>query len=153
MFCEKCGVKLDDNAIFCPGCGTPQNAAPAPAQPPQPAAHSVCHNCGAQLADNAKFCDVCGTQTIAERANIQAQTMQTRRQNPPPYKKTAVIITIILWVLFPGVGWLLSEGDLLFTGIMCGAAGAFTALAWITALVQYNKYMKSTDSHDINRKQ
>jgi len=59
----------------------------------------------------------------------------------------------MFWVLFPGVGWLLSEGSPLFVGIMCGVAGAFTALAWIVALVQYNKYMKNTDSHDINRKQ
>ncbi|MDE6700637.1 MAG: zinc ribbon domain-containing protein, partial [Acetatifactor sp.] len=22
MFCNKCGVKLDDDAIFCPACGT-----------------------------------------------------------------------------------------------------------------------------------
>ena len=111
-----------------------------------------CKNCGAQLNDNAKFCDTCGTQTSAEQANIRAQTMQTRRQNPPPHKKTALILTIMFWVLFPGVGWLLSEGDPVFVGIMCGAAGAFTALAWITALIQYSKYMKNTDSHDINMK-
>ena len=113
----------------------------------------LCQNCGTPLADNAKFCDTCGTQTNAEQVSIQAQTMQIRQQNPPPYKKTAVILTIMFWVLFPGVGWLLSEGDPLFAGIMCGAAGVFTALAWIAALIQYNKYMKNTDSNDINRKQ
>jgi len=111
-----------------------------------------CKNCGAQITDNAKFCDTCGAQTSTEQADIQAQMMQTRQQNPPAYKKTAIILTIMFWVLFPGVGWLLSEGDPLFIGIMCAAAGAFTALAWIAALIQYNKYMKSADSHDINRK-
>ena len=111
-----------------------------------------CEKCGARIAENAKFCDACGTQTDSERANIRAQTMQIRRQNPPQQKKMAVILTIMFWVLFPGIGWLLSEGDPLFTGIMCAAAGAFTALVWITALIQYNKYMKSSDSHDINRK-
>ena len=112
-----------------------------------------CKNCGAQITDNVKFCDTCGAQTSTEQASIQAQMMQARQLNPPAYKKTAVILTIMLWVLFPGVGWLLSEGDPLFIGIMWGAAGAFTALAWITALIQHNKYMKNTDSHDINRKQ
>ena len=153
MFCETCGTQVAANTKFCRGCGTPQNAAPVPAQTQHPATQVVCRCCGIQLAANAKFCDACGTQTSTEQANIQAQTMQTRQQNPPEYKKTATIITIILWVMFPGVGWLLSEGEPLFTGIMCGAAGAFTALAWITALIQHNKFMKNTDSHDINRKQ
>jgi len=113
----------------------------------------VCKNCEAQLAASAKFCDACGTQTAEEQANIQAQMLQTRRQNPPPYKRNALILTIMFWVLFPGVGWLLSEGEPLFVGIMCGVAGAFTALAWIASISSHNKYMKSTDSHDINRKQ
>jgi len=112
-----------------------------------------CQKCRAQIADNAKFCDSCGTQTLAEQMNIQAQIMQTRQQNPPPYKKNAVILTIMFWVLFPGVGWLLSEGESLFVGIMCGAAAVFTAFTWIMCMYSYNKYMKSTDSNDINRKQ
>ena|GEM_PF-2436432 len=33
MFCENCGTQLSDTAKFCSGCGTPQSAAPAPAQP------------------------------------------------------------------------------------------------------------------------
>ena len=111
-----------------------------------------CKNCGAQIADNAKFCDSCGTQTATEQASIQAQMTQTRKQNPPPYKKNAVILTIMFCVLFPGVGWLLSEGEPLFVGIMCGVAAAFTAFTWIMCMYSYNKYMKSTDSHDINRK-
>ena len=112
-----------------------------------------CKNCGAKLDDNAKFCDACGTQTAAEQAKIQDQTINVRQENPPPYKKNAVILTIMFCVLFPGVGWLLSEGEPVFVGIMCGVAGAFTALTWIACMYSYNKYMKSSDSHDINRKQ
>ena len=112
-----------------------------------------CKNCGVQIADSSKFCDNCGTQTNTEQANIQAQTMQIRRQNPPPHKKTAAILTIMFWVLFPGVGWLLSEGEPVFVGIMCGAAAVFTAFTWIMCMYSYNKYMKNTDSQDINRKQ
>ena len=25
MFCKKCGIQIDDNALFCPNCGTNQN--------------------------------------------------------------------------------------------------------------------------------
>ena len=32
MFCQKCGQKLDDGALFCGNCGAPQNA-PTPPQP------------------------------------------------------------------------------------------------------------------------
>ena len=112
-----------------------------------------CQKCGTQLNHNAKFCDACGTQTVVEQANIQTQMLQTRQQNPPPYKKNAVILTIMFWVLFPGFGWLLSEGESVFVGIMCGAAAVFTAFTWIMCMYSHNKYMKSTDSHDINRKQ
>ena len=35
-FCKYCGAALDEGAGFCPGCGTPQSAAPAPAQPQLP---------------------------------------------------------------------------------------------------------------------
>jgi len=113
----------------------------------------ICKMCGAQIAENAKFCDSCGVQTEAEQASIQSQTMQTRQQNPAPQIKTAVFLTIMFWVLFPGVGWLLSEGDLFFVGIMCATAGAFTVFTWIVSLVQYRKYLKGTNSQNINRRQ
>ena len=112
----------------------------------------LCKKCGAQINDDAKFCDNCGMQTNTEQAKIKEEVLKKRQQNPPPYKKNAIIIAIILWVAFPGAGCLLSEGELLFVGIMCGVAGAFTALAWIASTYSYNKYMNSTDSHDINRK-
>ena len=33
MFCKKCGSELPENATFCGNCGTPVEAAPAPAAP------------------------------------------------------------------------------------------------------------------------
>ena len=36
-FCKKCGQQIEDNVLFCPYCGTPQQAAPQPQQAaPQP---------------------------------------------------------------------------------------------------------------------
>ena len=112
----------------------------------------LCKNCGAGLAGNAKFCDACGAQTEAERADIQARTIATRRENPPPYKKNAVILTIMFCTLFPGLMFLFGEGEPVPLIVGCAMAALFTAFAWIACMYSYNKYMKSSDSHDINRK-
>jgi len=112
-----------------------------------------CKNCGAQIADNAKFCDACGTQTAIEQATIQAQMMRIRQDNPPPYKKNAVIVTIILWVVAPVAMLVVSEGEPALMVISCAIAGAFTALAWIAAIHSHNKYMKKGVDFDISRKQ
>ena len=37
MFCRNCGKQLNDGQRFCPNCGQPQQAAPAPVQPVAPA--------------------------------------------------------------------------------------------------------------------
>ena len=112
-----------------------------------------CEKCGAELADKSKFCDACGAQTAVERENIQTQTIDIRKKNPPPYKKNAVILTIMFWVLMPGLMFVLSEGEFITVFIGCVMAAAFTAFTWIMCMYSYNKYMKSSDSHDINRKQ
>ena len=36
-FCKKCGQQIEDNVLFCPYCGTPQQAAPQPAVKERPA--------------------------------------------------------------------------------------------------------------------
>ena len=111
-----------------------------------------CKNCGTPIAGNAKFCDNCGAQSAAEQTNIQAQMTQTRRKNPPPYKKNAVIVTIILWVVGPIAALIASEGEPIFIWIICGVLAVVTVFTWIMCMYSYSKYMKSTDSHDINRK-
>jgi len=102
MFCKKCGTQLNDSTRFCSGCGTPQSAAPAPAQTQQPAAHAVCRNCGAQLAANAKFCDACGTQTAAEQAAIQTQRAQNADAHMDKSISGSVCITVamVIFALF-----------------------------------------------------
>ena len=85
-----------------------------------------CRNCGAQLADSAKFCDSCGAQTVAEQANIFAQAEKNRAENPPSYLdlKTAIIITVMLLLILPGVCWFV-EAPLVIGFAVAGVMGAF----------------------------
>ena len=48
--CFKCGSTLDDDARFCPGCGSEYGAMP------------VCPTCGCSLTPDARFCPNCGSQ-------------------------------------------------------------------------------------------
>ena len=56
--CLKCGSPLDDDARFCPGCGSEYSAAP------------VCPTCGCTLAPDARFCPNCGSQYGAAPASV-----------------------------------------------------------------------------------
>ena len=48
--CLKCGNTLDDDAKFCPQCGSEYGAAP------------VCSKCGHELTPGARFCPGCGAE-------------------------------------------------------------------------------------------
>lgn len=49
--CCSCGAALAPGAMFCPQCGTQQNAAPA---------GNVCSRCGAPVPLTSRFCPKCG---------------------------------------------------------------------------------------------
>ena len=91
-----------------------------------------CKNCGAQLADDAKFCDVCGAQTSAEQADIKAQQEKSLQENPSAYfdVKTAILITVIFFVIMPGVCWYAGVPPVL--GLVC--VGALSTLALIMGI-------------------
>ncbi len=65
-FCESCGAKLPENAVFCEECGTPVAEAGAAADMPEesPAtkgtASGFCENCGAPIHGTSRFCEECG---------------------------------------------------------------------------------------------
>jgi hypothetical protein len=80
------------------------------------------------------------------------QTRQIRQKYPSPYKKNAVIITIILWVFTPITALIVSEGEPVVILLCCGVAGIFTVFTWVLCMSSHKKYMNSTDSHEINRK-
>ncbi|MFZ0698846.1 MAG: SPFH domain-containing protein [Thermoplasmata archaeon] len=52
--CPKCGALVPAGNRFCPACGTPIGAAPAPAGGPP------CPKCGAATSVGQKFCPACG---------------------------------------------------------------------------------------------
>ena len=48
MKCSKCNAEIDDNAIFCPECGSKIEKT------------AFCANCGEKLVDGATYCSNCG---------------------------------------------------------------------------------------------
>ena len=99
-----------------------------------------CKNCGTQIIDNAKFCDNCGAQTAAEQKNILAQQEKNRKENPPPYLKNAIILTIIFFVSVPVAYFLVEDPLAISVGLI--VAGVFSALALILGISQQKKYYK-----------
>lgn len=59
--CLKCGSTLDDDAKFCPNCGSEYGVAP------------VCAKCGHELAPGTRFCPNCGAEQ-ASRPNAGIST-------------------------------------------------------------------------------
>lgn len=54
--CVSCGALVGAAAKFCPLCGTPLQATPAPAT-------KACPKCGTRLSPSARFCRSCGQKT------------------------------------------------------------------------------------------
>ncbi|MFA7674088.1 MAG: zinc ribbon domain-containing protein [Clostridia bacterium] len=79
MFCPKCGVRNDDNARFCAGCGAAINGGQAPQQfqqQPQP----------------------------FQQQPFQQQPFQQQYQPPRKKSKAGVVIAVILVLALLGVG-------------------------------------------------
>lgn len=65
--CIQCGNELNDNAQFCPGCGTKQ---------PEKEQSLFCEKCGAKLSPDSRFCPSCG----ADRTGNQQSNTYTGYQ-------------------------------------------------------------------------
>jgi RNA polymerase subunit RPABC4/transcription elongation factor Spt4/uncharacterized membrane protein len=74
MKCKQCGNELEENAKFCPGCGTSTvevntGAAaenPAPADSAPASSEIKCKKCGAIMGEGVKFCPACGASSVDE---------------------------------------------------------------------------------------
>ena len=58
--CPNCGKTLSEGALFCSGCGTKFEEAPA-AEAEETPAKAFCANCGTELEEGTLFCPNCGT--------------------------------------------------------------------------------------------
>ena len=59
--CPFCGDKIDEDAKFCPHCGSNLTDVKKEAEESQEEiATKHCHNCGNELPQEAKFCAICG---------------------------------------------------------------------------------------------
>lgn len=88
--CTVCNNDVDDNAEFCPNCGTKvEQMATANEVENQTVASQntkFCTNCGDQIDVNAVICPKCGVQIAGT----------TEEKNP--------ILALILSIFFPGIG-------------------------------------------------
>ena len=102
-----------------------------------------CENCGTQIADNAKFCDACGRQTRAEQESILAQQEKTRQENPPAYLdvKTAIIITVMLFVILP-IPCVFSDVPAVLGFAVAGVMSAFCIIMGIRNQIKHKKDKK-----------
>ncbi|MBR5983657.1 MAG: zinc ribbon domain-containing protein [Bacteroidales bacterium] len=64
MNCSKCNAEIDDNAMFCPECGSKIEK------------QVFCANCGAKLEEGAAFCSNCGEKT-------QANAIESKLKDKP----------------------------------------------------------------------
>lgn len=53
--CPACGSPLDEDAIFCPMCGTSLHKPPSHSE-----THLTCSNCGSAISEGDLFCCICG---------------------------------------------------------------------------------------------
>ncbi len=85
MFCKHCGHTLEQDAKFCPSCGTRcQEETPG-----------RCLSCGTELAPGVKFCPSCGfaVATGAPKAEPQAPAFDPSEQKS---KLAAALLAILL---------------------------------------------------------
>ena len=95
MFCEKCGTQLGDNARFCPVCGTPQSAVPAPAQLQQPP----------QRAGSAGYSPVANTPEFRQLAAKEKSRVLR-------LLKVFLVVICVCTVIVIGV-WIFADADLI----------------------------------------
>ncbi|MBQ9231842.1 MAG: zinc ribbon domain-containing protein [Prevotella sp.] len=71
--CQKCGMEIDSDALFCPECGSKQEI------------QRTCVNCGEVIEDDSDFCPYCGTRQEAE-----SQTYSDSKATSPIVEDTAI---------------------------------------------------------------
>lgn len=85
--CNNCGAQLDDDAIFCPECGTKTGLQAEQQVEPQ---KKVCPNCGAVIDNDSLFCPECGVKIENDAQpiiNLQPQEQPHKDSSAPKSEK------------------------------------------------------------------
>ena len=71
MFCKNCGIKLDDDAVFCSKCGTHKDSMDT---------YLYCEKCGAKITEDAAFCTGCGRAIPEEILETKKKLLQEKQK-------------------------------------------------------------------------
>ncbi|MDR1467905.1 MAG: zinc-ribbon domain-containing protein [Spirochaetaceae bacterium] len=99
MFCKECGSPLDEEARFCPNCGTAAGttqSAPVIQQPVK----NCCANCGASFKEGMVFCEQCGAKVGGEPAT----TTNVRQVIEAGASKKDYLTTLLLLIFLGSSG-------------------------------------------------
>ena len=91
MICKECGSNINDNACFCPNCGSSVNG--------ERSATSFCPFCGSSVSDNQSFCPSCGNM-IKGNANNLSAVSQTADANVSSSRiKTSYFLSVLFAII------------------------------------------------------
>ncbi len=121
MICEKCGEKIEDDAVFCPNCGAKLTS------------KSVCATCGSNIEEEASFCSQCGS--------TQVENNLDSHKKKPKNRKMKIAIIVLVCIIIAIIGMLTYR----ITSIHSARS---TVMNYCTALKEFdfeklNKYSSS----------
>lgn len=104
--CPKCNAQLDDDAVFCTGCGV-KIEGKATEQTPD-----ICQHCGNPLPVGTRFCTNCGT-PVSDISRLQSQRVEGKAQLHPAVEPRPsrggdlqkIIIAALIVLLAGSGGW------------------------------------------------
>ena len=89
MFCKNCGIKLDDDAVFCSKCGTHKDSMDT---------YLYCEKCGAKITEDAAFCTGCGRAIPEEILETKKKLLKKQEEQKIIKKLDAIAKNIVLGI-------------------------------------------------------
>ncbi len=83
-YCKNCGSRLEENAVFCPECGTKIEK-------------RLCPNCGEDITNSDNFCENCG-ENLNDTPKVNNELLKDKR---PIIMILIIIIAILLIMTAP----------------------------------------------------
>ena len=137
MFCQNCGKKMPNDSMFCPECGTKQEAETEVKQAVQNGPSKYCSNCGAKMPADSRFCPECRTRQedvgelprIKQTNNIKSKNVTMENLSPEEQEKIKKRNKII------GLSFAIAIGICVIIGIISSV---------IKPSINLNKYLTIT---------